>query len=378
MIHLDDALVRKTTYGGAGVGAGTGTGVVAGVIDGTHPHNINTDPLTTKSIAEALELTHTSSSAGSSGSALIHHSHGGDMYPWKVSLRGILTLIIHETNRSDKEYRLSAARALSFLPWVSISGALAVPDNRSSSSMVVGNTSTSEEQLSAVPSAGAGMSIFDDYFEQLAALAGIPPYYAVATEEMDNNTTTTGSITDNKALSSAKTMEKKGSHQPRGNALFGSRYGIDFNQKRNTLVNRRVTTANVVAGPGNDEDMMLVTTDDSTSHETEMQVVAVENDHDDGSGTGTGAGELSGIVQHESEAMMQEQATVEDVSATTVAMDVVIMDERIIEAAAVDTTITSASTSSASGSNSSSSSMFPSSAGMLSCPSPSHFSMCPP
>ena len=429
MIQLDDALVRKTAHGG-----------VMGATD-----DVGIDPLTTKAIAEALELTHhASSSIASSRSGLVHHSHGGDMYPWRVSLRGLLALIIHETNRSDKEYRLSAARALSFLPWVSISGALAVLDTGSSSSSVgvgaapagavastdaTGSMSlkqSNQKQPNDSNDAGVGMSIFDDYFEQLAALAGIPPFYAVAEEEMDSSTATTnGTTIDNKLQSLTKKVEKTGGRQPRGNALFGSRYGIDFNQKRNTLVNRRVTSTNVLGqGNNNDEETMLVTTgenhsaegdgevnaiasiqeagaegmmsddlaeglvghevvvmdvdvdvDPAVAGEHEMHVVAVENEHDGSIGTG-GSG---GLVHRATVPMMQGQTSTVDASATTVSMDVVVtVNETINDTVAVDTTSSASGNtgnSSSSSSSSSSNSILPSPAGLVLSPFhyPHHF-----
>ena len=330
VIHLDDALVRKTTHGGA--------------IDEIHaPSSVGIDPLTTKAIAEALELTHTSSSSSiiSSGSALTHRNHGGDMYPWRVSLRGLLTLIVHETNRSDKEYRLSAARALSFLPWVSISGALAVVDKGSSlvPGVVMSTDATSlmhqkqsnQKEANENKDAGEGMNVFDDYFEQLAALAGIPPYYTIPEEEADSNTTMTGTTIDNKLQSTTKKAEKKGGHQPSGNALFGSRYGIDFNQKRNTLVNRRVTAATTtnVQGGENEEDMMHVTAGEHHSAEESVEVDTEEmtmNDLVEGS-VDHEVMTVDPMVNRDNEMQVVGGVnSVEEAAVTNDSMDVVISD----------------------------------------------------
>ena len=130
---------------------------------------------------------------------------------WGVSLRGLAALLLHETGRGDKEYRLSAARALAALPWGAVSG-----------------TPTAPTAPTAATAAGA--AAYADIVLPLAALARVPPYAAVD----DVPAAPSPSLPGGGGLSAASSGrgDKRKGAQPAGSALFGSRYGIDFSKKR--------------------------------------------------------------------------------------------------------------------------------------------------
>lgn len=125
---------------------------------------------------------------------------------WTLSLRGLISLLLHETKRGDREYRLSAAKALSSLPWAIIS------------------------------SNPKGRRVFKEYVAVFACLGGVRP--PVTLSDMSS------SAGDHAVVTAVDKQDLRGDKRKRhqtNSAMFGSRYGIDFKDTRSSNALRRIS-----------------------------------------------------------------------------------------------------------------------------------------
>ena len=122
---------------------------------------------------------------------------------WIISLHDLVTLFLNETSRGDKDYRLSAARALSSLPWASIT--------------------LSRE----------GQELFSTFVGEFARLGGI---IISSKEEVENEELHNQDIDTHLQSKEIKEIEDvKGDRrrkQQTNTAMFGSRYGIEFKEAK--------------------------------------------------------------------------------------------------------------------------------------------------
>ena len=198
VITLADAIVKKTP-----------------LLSGTTSATIDT-----ASIALIIELSQSSyypeSEKKSEESSYDEKNHGYLDKIWSLSLRGLIALLLHESRRGDREYRLSAAKALSTLPWTTISS---IPEGR---------------------------IIFSEYVAEFALLGGVAPPASKATVASG-----TASIEPSRLLLSGGekldlNSDKKKKPQT-NSALFGSRYGIDFKEKKQSVTRRSPIPPTVVS-----------------------------------------------------------------------------------------------------------------------------------
>ena len=133
---------------------------------------------------------------------------------WIVSLKGLINLLLYETSRGDRDYRLSAAKALSLLPWINITLSL------------------------------EGQEIFSSFVREFARLGG------VIAPAVDPTNFTSGDgvpvrIDDSRIIGS---NEREGNDDLKGEirrkqqtntAMFGSRYGIEFKEVKSSSLRRR-------------------------------------------------------------------------------------------------------------------------------------------
>jgi hypothetical protein len=194
VITLEDAIIKKTPLLPSTTSATVDTASIALTIE-----------LAQSSYFPVSEKKSEASPADES-----ENNHGDRR--WSISLRGLIALLLHESRRGDREYRLSAAKALSTLPWTTISS---VPDGR---------------------------VIFSEYVAEFALLGGVAP----PTPKASELTGTAATEPSRSQLLSADKADSNGDKKKRpqtNSALFGSRYGIDFKEKKATVTRRSPSVA---------------------------------------------------------------------------------------------------------------------------------------
>jgi hypothetical protein len=169
---------------------------------------------------------------------------GSEVHVWRLSLQGLITLLLHEAQRGDREYRLSAARALSTLPWTAMSS---VPEGR---------------------------KVFLLFVSEFARLGGVMPR-PVASD--DASEAASSSVVKLLPIVSEKLdiKDERRKRQQTNSAMFGSRYGIDFKEKKRY---NAVTTASFPAAVTRDP---AVNSDSLTGgFDTAMEIEAMSNNQD--------------------------------------------------------------------------------------------------
>jgi hypothetical protein len=169
---------------------------------------------------------------------------GSEIYAWRLSLQGLITLLLHEAQRGDREYRLSAARALSTLPWTAMSS---VPEGR---------------------------KVFLLFVSEFARLGGVTPRPVVSD---DASEAASSSVVKLLPIVSEKLdiKDERRKRQQTNSAMFGSRYGIDFKEKKRY---NAVATASLPVAVASDS---VVNSDSPTGgFDTPMEIEAMSNNQD--------------------------------------------------------------------------------------------------
>jgi hypothetical protein len=172
-------------------------------------------------------------------------SENKNIHVLKLSLQGLITLLLHEAQRGDREYRLSAARALSTLPWTAMSS---VPEGR---------------------------RIFSLFVSEFARLGGVTPRPAKSDEasEAANSSIVKSLLTVSEKVDIKDERRKR---QQTNSAMFGSRYGIDFKEKR------RYNGASTASFPVTVASDSVLHSDSTVGDiDTDMETEAMSNNQDD-------------------------------------------------------------------------------------------------
>lgn len=169
---------------------------------------------------------------------------GSKNHVWRLSLEGLITLLLHEAQRGDREYRLSAARALSQLPWTAMSS---VPEGR---------------------------KVFSLFVSEFARLGGVTPRPVESDESVESANLNISKLLPivNEKLDIKDERRKR---QQTNSAMFGSRYGIDFKEKKRYNAVASAPSRAAVAS-----DSMHDTESPIGDFDTEMETEAVSSNQD--------------------------------------------------------------------------------------------------